>query len=58
MTPGNLSMPMRLGENFAIIYLVEKNDTRLDISTENKILQNLLDSWIQVVASLVCSRLC
>ena len=58
MTPGNLSMPMRLGENFAIVYLAEKNDTRLDISTENKILQNMLDSWIQVVASLISGRLC
>tara|TARA_B100000674_G_C37634072_1_gene820223 strand:+ start:24 stop:779 length:756 start_codon:yes stop_codon:yes gene_type:complete len=58
LTPGTLSMPTRLGENFAIIYLAAKSDTRLDTSTENQILQNLLDSWIHTVASLVSRQLC
>ena len=58
LTPGTLAMPTRLGENFAIIYLAAKSDTRLDTSTENQILQNLLDSWIHTVASLVSRQLC
>ena len=44
MKPGSLALPTRLGENFAIIYLEQKHDTPLDPSTENKILQSLLDS--------------
>jgi len=56
MGEGDLSMPMRLGQNFAIVELEKKELCSLNTATENLILQTILESWIQEVFTQVVLR--
>ena len=53
MSPGNLSMPSRLGSDFALVTLESRNDCPLDSNTESRIYQNLLDLWVSSVADKI-----
>ena len=55
--PGQITMPMRLSDKFAIVQVLEKSNCVLDSATETLILQNQLDLWIGAVTQLLLSKL-
>jgi hypothetical protein len=55
--PGQITMPMRLADKFAIVKVLEKTNCVLDSATEALILQNQLDLWIGAVTQLLLSKL-
>lgn len=57
MSPGNLSMPSRLGSDFALIFLESRTDCPLDSNTESHIYQNLLDLWVGSAADNIIGHM-
>ena len=57
MSPGDLSMPSRMGSDFALISLESRTDCPLDSNTESRIYQNLLDIWVGAVADKIIEHM-
>lgn len=57
MSPGDLSMPSRMGSDFALIALESRTDCPLDSNTESRIYQHLLDVWVGAVADKIIGHM-
>ena len=57
MSPGDLSMPSRLGSDFALIALESRTDCPLNSNTESRIYQQLLDLWVSSVADKIVAHM-
>jgi hypothetical protein len=52
-----ISMPMRLGDKFAMVQIVDKKNCILNSHTETLILQKQLDLWVGSVTTLLLNKL-
>jgi len=57
ITPGQLSMPLRLGRSFCIIQLLIYQHSQMDEGTEEILLAEQLRRWIDAVVELLHSEL-
>lgn len=51
LVPGQLSMPLRLNSGFCLVQLVALEPSKLDIQTEELLLEDLFQHWVKVVVS-------